>query len=110
VAGAEPEVDEDAVLAVVGRTAERLAVDRYDPRPLLARGFGDQLLHPRPEGGHPLGRDQRELVAAGPGERAEHGAEAKARVLARAVTLGRTYLLPEEAEERVGLGGRPRLR
>ena len=81
VAWSETEVDEDAILPVGRRTPERLAVDGDDPGALLARRLGDQLLHPGAERCHPLGRDERELVPPGPGERAEHGAEMQARVL-----------------------------
>ncbi len=73
--GREPEVHEEAVGAVDRGRPERLAVDRDQPLPLLARRFGKELLEPRPEVVDRRRRDQRDLVATVRREDAQDDAE-----------------------------------
>ena len=47
----QAEVDEEAVRAVCLRCPEGLPIDRDEPPPLLARGFGHELLYPEAECG-----------------------------------------------------------
>ncbi len=78
----QADLDEHAVVAVHLRVAELLEVHRQDAAALLAGALGDELLDPgaeRPKLG--LG-DDGQLVAAGQGGLAQHGAEAHGRVLA----------------------------
>ena len=48
-AGLQPQIDEQAVVAIDVRRAERFAVDRDQALALLARRFRDQLLQPGAE-------------------------------------------------------------
>ena len=72
------DIYEDAVVGVVRRFAERLALDRHDASPKFAGGFGDQLLGPRAEGFDLRMRDNGKLVAAVLREAANRCAEANA--------------------------------
>ena len=58
------QVDEEAVIAVQGRIAKRLAVDRDQALAVLARGLRDQLFGPGAEVGDIRRRQDRHLVAA----------------------------------------------
>jgi hypothetical protein len=42
----QPEIGEDAIVAVYGRCADGFAIDGNDPFSLLARGLGDEHRHP----------------------------------------------------------------
>ena len=57
-------MDEEPVVAVGGRIAQRLAGDREHAGALLARRLGDQLLEPQPDALQRRGQDERQLVAA----------------------------------------------
>ena len=57
-------VDEDAIVAVDHRIAERFAVNRNQAPAVLAGGFGDELFRPRAEVGNFGRRQHRHLVAA----------------------------------------------
>ena len=59
-----PDVDEEPIMAVHGRIAEWLALDRDQPFTFFARGFRDQLLGPGAEIGDFPGRQNGDLVAA----------------------------------------------
>ena len=80
VRAGQVEADEDAVRAVVGDVAERLEVDRDDPDAALAGALGDELLQPRPEAADLVVGQERQLVAAVGGQRADRDAERDARV------------------------------
>ena len=56
---------EQAVVAVGLGPGERLAHDGHHARAVLARRLGQQLLEPEAERGLPVGRHDRQLVAAG---------------------------------------------
>ena len=59
-----PDVDKEPIMAVHGRVAERLALDRDQPFTFFAGGFRDQLLGPGAEIGDFPGRQNGDLVAA----------------------------------------------
>ncbi len=77
------DVDEEAVVAVGCRLAERFAVDRDQALAVLAGGFGDQLLGPGAEIGDFRGRQDRHLVAAFEAGKAHGEAELHARIFMR---------------------------
>src|SRR5207253_7042983 len=77
----QTQAHEQAVIAVQVGRAERLASDRYDARPPLARGLGDELLDPETERPKARPGDQGELVASGPRRAAHDDAEGDTRVL-----------------------------
>ena len=82
-AALEREADEDAVVAVRLRLAERLEVDRHDADAVLAGALGDELLGPRPERRDLVVGQERQLVAAGAGERPDGEPQRDARVRVR---------------------------
>src|SRR5262249_31107310 len=65
VAAMKAEADEQSVVAVDRRRAERLTGNRHDAGPALAGRLGDELLDPQTEWAQPRSGDQRELVAPG---------------------------------------------
>jgi hypothetical protein len=69
------EVGEHAVLAVAVGLADGLVGDREDARAVLAGRLGEQLLEPQPEAGQRGGDQERQLVPAGPRERAQGHAQ-----------------------------------
>ena len=79
----EREIDEEAIVAVKLRRAERLAVDRDETLAVLAGGLGEQLLGPGAEIGQARRRQDRHLVAARPRGSAEREAERDAGILRR---------------------------
>ena len=120
VLAGQPDPNEDAVVGIGIRLAQRLADDRDDPLPRLAGRLCDELLGPVAEGGQVLAGEQRELVAAGERGLSEEGSEAQPRIrrrvrrsacvrhLARTVqqpgevdAVERRWHEPEDAERRV---------
>ena len=76
----EREPDEHAIRAVCLDGPERLEVDRHDPDAVLAGALGDELLRPRAEARDLVVGQERQLVAAGLGERPDRQPERDARV------------------------------
>ena len=74
------QVDEHAVLAVLGRIPQRFVRHRQDPLALLAQALGHELLGPQPKARDRLGHHERELVAALEGQLARHQAHPQSRV------------------------------
>ena len=58
------DVDEDAIVAVFMRHAQRLALDWDDTSAVFSGRFGNELFRPRAEGRDLGMRDDREFVAA----------------------------------------------
>ena len=77
VVGAQ--VDEEAVVAVDLRRAQRLAVHGQDALALFAGALGEQLLQPGAEGGDRRRGDERQLVALLVGQRAQDRRRARRR-------------------------------
>ena len=79
----ERKLDEETIVAVNLRHAERLAVDRDETLAVLAGRFGEQLLGPGAEIGEAGRRQDRDLVAARPRGGAEREAEHDTGILRR---------------------------
>ena len=77
----QPDVDEEAVVAIHGRLADRLALHRDDALALFASALGDQLLDPVAERRYLRRRDERDLVASLGREAAHHSAEPDAGIV-----------------------------
>ena len=74
------QVDEHAVLAVLGRVSQRLVGHRQDALALLAQALGHELLGPQAKARDRLGHDERELVAALESQLARHQPHPQPRV------------------------------
>jgi hypothetical protein len=71
----EGEADEDPIVPIRLRPAERFEIDRHDPDAMFAGALGDQLLRPRAERRDLVVRQERQLVAACARQRAHRDAE-----------------------------------
>ena len=90
----ERDPDERPVRAVGLDRAERLEVDRDDPDAVLAGALGDELLDPRAEARDLVVGEERQLVAAGLGQRPDGEPERDARVDCRIRARGRRRASP----------------
>ena len=76
-----PDCDEQPVAAIHLRTAQRLPFDGQNAAPLLARGFGDELLNPTAEWRDLIRKYERDFVSPGKRCFSHHRAEPRSRVV-----------------------------
>ena len=93
--------DDDSIVTVGLRPADRLEVDRYDAHAVLPGALGDELLRPGPEGHDVVVGQERQLVAAGAGQCADRDPQRHARIRVRFGIPARAEHRPSGRQQRV---------